>query len=445
MRLRSMRCFLLAGGLAAGMSCAAHVGPFDPTFGDGGMRAYGFQPGVDGNDDEAVVGCPGVGGTLYVLGHASSTSRMVLMRILANGDYDPTFGSSGRASLTVPGTYAGTAAGLCQPDGKLVVARNIEGSGGRDDLQIVRVDPATAQLDVSFGAGSGIVQPTLAGASVYPLGVNALPDGRLAVSGIATIPTAPGSGFVALVGSDGTGLVYRRLAQPATASVTAVTAAPDGRLWVYGANERIAGAYRATLDAATLAWLGVVELGNGPAFFNAGAGRSVDAQTGVLPGICANASTRWPCLAVFRGTTASWLMLPAASLGATNYQPARQLGNAHVTALPGRRVLYATSVESVVTFDVDAVHYAMARIGRSAGTDRIETAFASGGAQTATFRPAVAACQSPAPSQDVARLTLWSARPVVVGQVDMNCVDSGGDDYLVARIESNYLFGDGFD
>jgi hypothetical protein len=44
------------------------------------------------------------------------------------------------------------------------------------------------------------------------------------------------------------------------------------------------------------------------------------------------------------------------------------------------------------------------------------------------------------------RLTLWGTEPVFVGSVNANCVVGGaGEDYLVARIQVDPIFADGFD
>jgi len=44
-------------------------------------------------------------------------------------------------------------------------------------------------------------------------------------------------------------------------------------------------------------------------------------------------------------------------------------------------------------------------------------------------------------------MTQWQGRPAFVGKADASCIsaDVAGEDYLVGRLETNYLFADGFD
>ena len=80
-----------------------------------------------------------------------------------------------------------------------------------------------------------------------------------------------------------------------------------------------------------------------------------------------------------------------------------------------------------------------------AGAGPFDPSFGNGGVQVGGFAPAVAGC-SPAPTQWLHRLTQWQGRPAFVGKADARCVDSGaGEDYLVGRVETNYLFADGMD
>ena len=91
------------------------------------------------------------------------------------------------------------------------------------------------------------------------------------------------------------------------------------------------------------------------------------------------------------------------------------------------------------------VHFALGEIGTTSAGDRVDTTFGVNGAQTAIFRPAASACNTPSKTHRYGRLTLWRNRPVFVGGVDAGCLGTGaGEDYLVARIQTDDIFADDF-
>jgi hypothetical protein len=72
-------------------------------------------------------------------------------------------------------------------------------------------------------------------------------------------------------------------------------------------------------------------------------------------------------------------------------------------------------------------------------------AFGSNGAQTAAFRPDTTPAPATLPS-GLRPHDLVERAPMFVGFAYGECLSSGSsDDYLVGRIETNYLFADGFD
>lgn len=446
---RAVALVLVCMSAAAG----AQVGPLDTTFGDGGMRHYGFQAVSGGVHDRAVVACSAADGTLTVVGTASSERRIVTMRLKRDGSYDTSFSGDGKESFDLPGSYADFTPGACQADGHLVVARSLTAPDGEQSLQIFRVLKHTGLPDPGFGSG-GVVSVDLdqwasgLGKEEMPLGVNQLPNGDLAVSGRATLAGGGTRGFVVLLNAAGTGRAVRVLDEPARTATTVVES-PDARLWVFGQLDGAGGAYRATVQRNSLAPESLTPM-PAPAGETlwVGAGRSVDAQTVVLAASRgpAPAYDGWPALIVFRASGATLRSLPMPALDGQQLVMSPQFGSSGVTVLPQRRVLYGGTVHRYGDTARIGLHFAMAEIGSAAAGDRIDTTFAIGGAQTAAFRPPAPGCSGQTPYHAPGRLTLWGQQPVFVGAADAACaVPGAGEDYLVARIQVDPIFADGFD
>lgn len=446
---------LLAGLCCAGsvMAASGHLGPLDPTFGDGGMQRYGFQPVGNGSHDRAVVACPGPNGTLTVLGRASNDQRIVTVRLLPDGRYDESFSGDGKESFDLPASYAEFVPGLCQPDGHLLIARPLTQAGGEQNLQVLRVLKHTGLPDPDFGTGGVVtldLDQWLSGlaSEEIPLGVNALPNGDIAVSGSLTLAAGGSRGFVALLAANGTVRTVARLDNVVSRTVTTVLEAPGGELWAFGMNGRVNGAYRMSLQRQTLAMQGLREY-LAPAGHTVwvGAGRAVDAQTVVLaasggptPGYDGT-----PQLLVFRPDSVDRIDLPQARLGAQGLIIYAGFGAHGVNILPQRRVLFAAVAKRPGDALPAGIHLALAQIGTTAAGNAIDTSFGQDGAQTAAFRPGLPACATDWPLNAFARVTTWLGLPVLVGSVGTPCAGAGDEDYLVARIRTDYLFANGFD
>lgn len=456
--------FSLALSLAPLFGTAhAHLGPVDPSFGDAGMRNYGFQA-VNGSTqhDYASVGCSAADGTFTATGIASGQNRIVTMRLLPNGAYDESFGSGGRVSVNLPGSYNDFVPGLCQPDGHMVMARAVTDADGEQNLQIIRVLKHTGQPDVAgFGSG-GIVHvnldnyfPGQLGTQEMPLGVNALSNGDIAVSGQTQLVDGSRRGFVVLLASNGsirgvTVLESRGYESANTVVEAPADGSPNAALWVFGKEFDYAGAYRVTLDRQTLQPFGPVARATlDPSTpLTLGSGRVVDAETVVMP---AAVTSRMPAvlptalLFVFHRDQGTFVTLPAATVGGNFMELAQTPGHQAVTVLPGRRVLMAASAQAAGGRDKENIYLAMARIGRTMAGDRVESGFVGAAAQPAAFEPPSPTCLNGAGvSHKVSRLTLWLGMPVLVGSVNAICA-TASDDYLVARIRPDYLFADGLD
>lgn len=453
MKLSILAC--VAGGLLASLPLHAHIGPLDLSFGDAGMRSYAFQPVAGANHDRAIVACPMTDGTLMVMGTASDQRRIVTVRLLPDGDHDARFSTDGKESFDLPATYTEFVPGLCQPDGHMVAARPLTATGGEQSLQVFRVLKHTGLLDPGFGS-AGVVAldldqwlPGLA-LTESPLGVNALANGDIAVSGYATLAAGGERGFVALLAANGAVRAVALLGNVASRQVTTVVDAPDGRLWAFGMNGRINGAYRATLNRNSLAWEGVLEYA-APAGRSVwvGAGRAVDAETVVLASSTgpSPAYDGWPQLIVFRAGQVSVRSLPMPGLDGEQLAINANFGAHGVAVLPQRRVLFAAAAHRYGgAGGTVGIHLAVALIGSTPQDDLIDDGFPVSGTPTTAFRPAAPACATQLPGHEFARLTSWLGRPVLVGSVAAPCLGNGqGLDYLVMRVQIDALFADDFD
>ena len=435
---------LLASALAA-PSLSAHTGPFDPAFGEGGLAAYAFQPVAGNQADEASVGCAGPNGSFVVSGAASSGRRFVTVRLRPDGSYDTGFSGDGKESfdlVTDPGSYAPA---VCQPNGDPVMVRIVTAAGGEQHMRVVRIKRDTGLPDAGFGNG-GVVDLDLdlhmagLGQAEVPMGLNVLGNGDLVISGYASLAGTGISGFVALL--DASGAV--RTAQLVQCWQVATTLEnPAGSLWTFGSTGN--GACRITLDRDTLA-PGLRVTQDIGSTVRPGAARAVRGGTvAMAAAVAAPGGYHRPMLMVFRGDAVTPLALPAPVLQGTALGMSDAVGVQGVQILPGGRVLYAgTSRDLASGFD-DGLYFAMMRIGRESGDDQLESAFGNGGMQVGRFQPDTPACNAAAPRQLLYRVTAWLGRPAFVGKVNTNCLDGSGENYLVGRVETDYLFADGMD
>lgn len=177
------------GGLDAGdasdtgTTCTGPAGTLDPTFGDGGIvwltypgsAAYALALQADG---KSVVG----GGT---------SGAAALVRLQPNGDLDTTFGAFGLVE-TQPGTLNNRFfAVVVQPDGRIVAAGSSRVSGTPSSLTVMRF-LADGSPDATFG-NAGTVLTAYPGRDAYAHSVVLLPGGKILVAGFsedALNPTA---------------------------------------------------------------------------------------------------------------------------------------------------------------------------------------------------------------------------------------------------------------
>jgi uncharacterized delta-60 repeat protein len=167
---------IVVGGRAAGGAgfVVRHLasGAWDTTFGTGGKRT-GLPFSVD-----AMVMQPD--GAIVVGGSTTAGADFALMRLLPDGSTDATFGGPDGIKVDLGGVDGVTALGL-QPDGRVVAAGYGHGPAGRGHTVVRRYTTAGAP-DPSF-----TVTNTSFGQDDRPAALTALGDGRIVLAGNSAV------------------------------------------------------------------------------------------------------------------------------------------------------------------------------------------------------------------------------------------------------------------
>jgi len=144
-------------------------GALDTTFGTGGKAPVDF-----GGDDFGLAVARQANGRILVAGR-SSPGGAVVARLRASGTLDPDFDGDGRVTLSGGGSASAV---LVQPDRKIVVAGNANGS---EMMTVTRLNP-NGSLDTTFD-GDGTA--TIDFGSLADLANDAVlqPDGKIVVAG----------------------------------------------------------------------------------------------------------------------------------------------------------------------------------------------------------------------------------------------------------------------
>ena len=118
---------------------------------------------------------------------------MVTIRVNADGSLDTSFGSGGEVATDIAGTHDVPNAIAVQPDGRILLAGYYH-SGGNEQFALVRY-LADGALDASFGSG-GMVLGGSSNGSAFT-GVALQGDGRIVLSGYVTAPSTIYPSFAA--------------------------------------------------------------------------------------------------------------------------------------------------------------------------------------------------------------------------------------------------------
>jgi uncharacterized delta-60 repeat protein len=177
------------------------AGELDTTFGFFGLSTASFAgEGASGN---AVALAPG--GAVVVAGSAREgrTRAFAVARFRANGTPDETFGSGHPAPgcVLIPWRYDGfqeARAVVVQPDGRIVVAGFVAGSGG---FAVARLDPR-GRLDPTFGNGGRVLTRRMRSEAANAMVLQS--DGKIVVAGAGETTTGALRFGIARYLADGT-------------------------------------------------------------------------------------------------------------------------------------------------------------------------------------------------------------------------------------------------
>jgi uncharacterized delta-60 repeat protein len=144
-------------------------GTLDPSFGSGGVVVSDFEE-LDSPEDMTFDADDRIL-VLVSVGEYSDTRGAILVRYLADGTLDGSFGDQGVVDV---GTDLNPSSVVVQPDGRIVVA-------ARDPIVLSRYLP-DGQPDEGFGE-DGRVITELGTPNDWAMGLGVLPDGKLLVIG----------------------------------------------------------------------------------------------------------------------------------------------------------------------------------------------------------------------------------------------------------------------
>ncbi|HEX8089323.1 MAG TPA: hypothetical protein VF762_10745, partial [Blastocatellia bacterium] len=159
-------------------------GSLDTSFGTDGKQTTEFS----GYEDTATGMAIQPDGKIVLAGISRSAdgadnSDFALARYNPNGGLDPSFGSGGKVTTDVSGSFEGASAVALQPDGKIIAA------GGGNTGILMRYN-ADGSLDSSFGASGKIITSTTI--SIRAIALRS--DGKIVAAGFV-FTTAPKSSY----------------------------------------------------------------------------------------------------------------------------------------------------------------------------------------------------------------------------------------------------------
>jgi uncharacterized delta-60 repeat protein len=204
-------------------------GSFDTSFGTGGKTPVQMQVSsltIDANGKIVLVGGAGNGFTVT--------------RYDGSGNLDSSFGIAGTLTTSFGSSvFADTHSVISQPDGKLLVAGDIE-AGGQYDFALARYNN-DGSLDASFGTG-GKVTTDFASTKDIAYSVTLQADGKIVAAGFSNDTFSTGDFAVARYNADGSldasfgvgGKVTTNLGSHSLESAESVRIQPDGKLVVAG-------------------------------------------------------------------------------------------------------------------------------------------------------------------------------------------------------------------
>ena len=336
------------------------------------------------------------------------------------------------------------------------------GLGNDCNIQIFRIT-AEGELDPSFGS-SGVLTldlDTVPRPGLGTLGfveevteLNAKADGsEYLLSGRVSlapddIPTAP---FAARISASGQVLAARVIHLPGTdrGEIRAIDYSSDGDVWVAGSARRIGESTRSLLigrlglaDLAPLA----IDIGSTGNWTLLG-GRMLRPDTFVVGAVEGAHPNRQPRVLVIRPGSLSAIALPPVGRWLGTDGAILPTWDA-IAPLDSRNVLFVNPVQSAQTPQTAlgmGYYIARAHIGDSAAEDRVVAHFGEGGVIRPSFLGSDPSCIGKINVQDYARTTLWNGQPLIIGHAFRRCDPAQNADWLLLRLKPPSLFRDSFE
>src|SRR6266571_162320 len=177
----------LSLGLGFASPSTAGPGALDPSFGSGGIVVTDFNGSID---DAAFAVAVQPDGKILAAGYVFSSASnydFALVRYLADGSLDPSFGAGGKVATDFAGTGGSEQAFALalQPDGKIVAA-GWTSSAGVSGFALARYN-ADGSLDTGFGA-AGKVTTRFSGGFDRATAVLLQADGKIVATGTVSNP-----------------------------------------------------------------------------------------------------------------------------------------------------------------------------------------------------------------------------------------------------------------
>ncbi|MCA9589737.1 MAG: hypothetical protein KC657_30750, partial [Myxococcales bacterium] len=165
-------------------ACPGPAGTLDPSFGDGGMVWLKYPAG----DARGVV--VQADGKIVVVGRtAPAGEHFAIVRLMPDGTLDSTFGTNGLVEKRVGTVTHLLAAVALQPDGRIVAAGQVRSTGQPATIAVLRY-LADGGADPTFG-DAGVVLTSYAGRDAYGRSVALEPTGKIIVAGFSEDAVSP--------------------------------------------------------------------------------------------------------------------------------------------------------------------------------------------------------------------------------------------------------------
>lgn len=435
--MRSPRFLFLALFLAA-PTWAQNAG-IDRRFGADGIVSIAD---AEASSTHAIVSCAGANGTLRVVAE-SAGDHLVTFHLDARGGMAaaPTRLPFAQSIVVFSGRYTH---GACMGDGRIVIARTVLRPND-SNVQVLRL-LANGGLDTSFGSGGSVEVDMDAHAILEStegvLGINLEADGGVLVSlELEHMENDWDAGLIRLAANGTVRFAAHYHALPGTSDSSRATAAGlggDGFVHLVGSG--LVGNdfswFRARIDPTS----GLPQSGEA-----GGAGERVLTESGRMladgtmvvaakfNSLLPQDGVYRPRLLVLRPGGASHVDLPMPFAIAGSNATISINGTAGVIPTGDSRLLYsATLARMPDALETRATYLAVVELGADAAGDRVDLRFGNGGRSQFAWRAAPDCAGAPQP-QHPQHMTNWRGRAVLTGRHAPGCALPIGR-ALVARV-----------